>query len=53
MFFGSLILLILDFFVSPDVFAFLFVSFMLLLVLWSFLYSWHYFRTRGATRGIL
>jgi uncharacterized membrane protein len=50
MFFGSLLLLILKFMVSASVFTFLFVSFMLVLVLWSFLYSWHYFRTHGATR---
>jgi uncharacterized membrane protein len=53
MFFGSLLLLILEFFVSAGAFAFLFVSFMLLLVLWSFLYSWHHFRTHGATREML
>jgi hypothetical protein len=53
MFFGSLLLLILEFFVSAGVFAFLFVSFMLLLVLWSFLYSWHHFRTHNVTREML
>jgi uncharacterized membrane protein len=52
MFFGSLLLLILKFMVSASVFTFLFVSFMLVLVLWSFLYSWHYFRTHGATREV-
>jgi len=53
MFFGSLLLFILEFFVSAGVFAFLFVSFMLLLVIWSFLYSWHHFRTHSVTREML
>jgi uncharacterized membrane protein len=53
MFFGSLFLLILEFFVSAGVFAFLFVSFILLLVLWSFLYSWHHYRTHEATHEML
>lgn len=49
MFFGSLLLLVLEFFVSEGVFAFLLASFILLLVLWAFVYSWYYFRTH-ATR---
>jgi immunity protein, SdpI family len=53
MFFGSLLLLISEFFVSAGIFTFLFVSFILLLVLWSFLYSWHHFRTHGATHEML
>jgi len=50
MFFGSLLLLILEFLVNTSAFVLAFVGFMLLLVLWSFLYSWHYYRSREATR---
>lgn len=49
MFFGSLLLLVLEFFLSEGVFAFLLASFILLLVLGAFVYSWYYFRTH-ATR---
>ena len=50
MFFGSLLLLVLEFFLSQTVFAFLFVTSMVLFVVWLFFYSWHYFRTHGTTR---
>ena len=50
MFFGSIFLLVLEFFVRPSVFVFLFVTFILMLVLWSFVYSWHHFRTHASLR---
>ena len=50
MFFGSLLLLVLEFVVNASVFVLLFVIFILLLVLWSFLYSWHYYRSHQAAR---
>jgi uncharacterized membrane protein len=50
MFFGALLLLILEFFLSRSVFDLLFVSFIVLLLLWSLVYSWHYFRTHAITR---
>jgi uncharacterized membrane protein len=50
MFFGSLLLLVLEFVVNASVFVLLFVIFILLLVLWSFLYSWHYYRSHEAAR---
>ena len=48
LFFGSTALLIAGFFVPERVFVFLFVAGALLLVVWSFLYSWHHFRTSAA-----
>ena len=50
MFFGALLLLAAEFFLSQSAFGFLFVTLILLLVAWAFLYSWHHFRTHGATR---
>ena len=50
MFFGSLLLLFLELLVNTSAFVLVFVGFMLLLVLWPFLYSWHYYRSREATR---
>lgn len=50
MFFGSLLLLVLEFLVNASVFVLLFVIFMFLLVLWSFFYSWHHYRSHEATR---
>lgn len=47
-FFGSLALLILQFFLRPQTFGVLFVGFALLFVLWAFIYSWYHFRTHGA-----
>jgi len=49
MFFGALLLLAAEFFLSPSAFGYLFVTLILLLAAWSFLYSWHHFRTHGAT----
>jgi uncharacterized membrane protein len=49
MFFGALLLLAAEFFLSPGAFGFLLVIMILSLVTWSFLYSWHHFRTHGAT----
>ena len=44
MFFGSVLLLVLQFFVSASAFMFLFVASTLLLVAWALWYSWHHFR---------
>ncbi|MEP7014343.1 MAG: SdpI family protein [Verrucomicrobiota bacterium] len=49
-FFGSLFLLILQFFLSQSAFGFVFVTLMLLLVVWAFVYSWNHFRTHAAAR---
>lgn len=49
MFFGALLLLAAEFFLSPSAFGFLFGTLMILLGAWSLLYSWHHFRTHGAT----
>jgi uncharacterized membrane protein len=49
MFFGALLLLSAELFLSPSAFNFLFGTLIFLLVAWSFLYSWHHFRTHGAT----
>jgi uncharacterized membrane protein len=49
MFFGSVLLLVLQFFVSARAFMFLFVASALLLVAWAFWYSWHHFHAQGAT----
>ena len=49
-FFGSLLLLLLQFFVSESTFGILFVASMVLLVAWGFWYSWHHFHTQGASR---
>ena len=50
MFFGSLLLLILEFLLSRSAFDVLFVTFIVLLALWSLFYSWYYFRTHATTR---
>jgi len=50
MFFGALLLFILQFFFSVSVVGLLFVTLVLLLVAWGFVYSWHHFRTHVATR---
>jgi uncharacterized membrane protein len=49
MFFGSLLLIILQFFLSQSTMGFLFGTLMLLLGVWAFVYSWHHFRTHGVT----
>lgn len=50
MFFSSLLLLVLQFFLSQSVFNLLFLSFIVLLALWSLVYSWYYFRTHAIAR---
>ena len=49
MFFGALLFLIAEFFLSESASVILFVTLVLLLVVWAFLYSWHHFRKHGAT----
>jgi uncharacterized membrane protein len=49
LFFGSTFLLLAQFFVPERVFIFVFTAAALLLVVWSFLYSWNHFRTGSAT----
>jgi uncharacterized membrane protein len=49
MFFGSVLLLVLQFFLSESTFVFLFTASALLLVAWALWYSWHHFHTQGAT----
>jgi uncharacterized membrane protein len=51
LFFGATALLIVEFFVSERVFVFFLAAGTLLLVVWSFLYSWHHFRTCSAADG--
>ena len=48
MFFGSAVLLVLQFFLSESKFVFLFTASALLLVAWAFWYSWHHFHAQGA-----
>ena len=48
LFFGSIILLLAEFIVPEQVFIFLFVAASLLLVVWSFVYSWRHFRMGAA-----
>lgn len=50
MFFGALVLLIAQFFLSEEVFAWLFVVSTLSFVAWGFVYSWHHSRTHAAAR---
>ena len=50
MFFGALVLLIAQFLVSEEVFAWLFVASTLSFVAWGFVYSWHHCRTHDGTR---
>jgi hypothetical protein len=50
MFFGALLLLIWEFFLSRSVFDLLFVSFVVMLALWSLGYSWYHFRAHAITR---
>jgi uncharacterized membrane protein len=48
LFFGSVTLLVLQFFVSESVFFILFTSSILLWVAWTVWYSWHHFHTQRA-----
>jgi immunity protein, SdpI family len=50
MFFGSLLLLVLDFFLGRSLVDSLFLTFIALLVVWSFVYSWYHFRSHVDTR---
>lgn len=50
MFFGSLLLLLLQFLVSESTFGILFVISMVSFLAWGFWYSWHHSRTQGASR---
>jgi uncharacterized membrane protein len=48
MFFGSIILLLLQFFLSQSAFAPVFLTSLILFVVWAVWYSWHHFHTQGA-----
>ena len=48
MFYGSLLLLLLQFFVPPGTFGILLGGSAVSLVVWSLWYSWHHFHTQGA-----
>ena len=50
MFFGALLLLVAQVFLSEKIFGFLFVTAILSLASWGFVYSWHHCRTHVATR---
>ena len=50
MFFGALILMVLQVFLGEQVFGLLFVASILSLAAWGFVYSWHHWRTHVATR---
>ena len=50
MFFGAVLLLLAQFFLSEGLFAWLFVTSILSLAIWGFIYSWHHARTHVATR---
>ena len=47
-FYGAVLLLILQFFVSESAFFILFISSVVLLAVWTLWYSWHHFHTQGA-----
>jgi hypothetical protein len=47
MFFGSVLLLALQFFLSESTFIFLSTASALLLLAWTLWYSWHHFHTHG------
>jgi hypothetical protein len=44
MFFGALVLLILEFLLKRTVFTAIFIAAVLALVVWAFVYSWHHSR---------
>ena len=50
MFFGALILLVAQLFLSERLFGLLFASSILSLAAWGFVYSWHHCRTHVTTR---
>lgn len=47
LFFGSVTLLVLRFFLNESVFIILFISSVLLWAVWAVWYSWHHFQTQG------
>jgi uncharacterized membrane protein len=49
MFFGGLILLVLQFFLDQPVFSQLFTASIVVLAIWGIAYSWHHSRTHAAT----
>jgi len=49
MFYGSVLLLLLQFFISESTVMILFITSVLLLVTWAFWYSWHHFHAQGTT----
>ena len=49
-FFGSLALLVIQFFLSDTVFGWVFAFALILLVVWGIFYSWHHSRSRVAQR---
>ena len=53
MFFGALLLVMLDFFLSQSTLVFLLITFVLLFCIWTFVYSWRHFRTHDAMRETL
>ncbi len=52
MFFGSLILLIVQFFLRAEVFGWLFFGAIFSLVVWVIFYSWHHSRLHASTQSI-
>jgi uncharacterized membrane protein len=50
MFFGSLVLLALQFFLSESTAGILFLASVILLAVWGFWYSWRHFQTHGTMR---
>lgn len=52
MFFGGLLLLLVQFFLSAEVFGRLFAGAILSLVIWVIFYSWHHARLHAPTRSI-
>ncbi len=49
MFFGALILLVAQWFLSESIFGLLFIGSILALAAWGIIYSWHHCRTHAAT----
>jgi uncharacterized membrane protein len=50
LFFGAITLLVLEFFLSESLFLILFMSSVVLLVVWAFWYSWRHYHTQGEMR---
>jgi uncharacterized membrane protein len=49
LFFGSVTLLVLEFFIAENVFFVVFMTALLLFVAWTVWYPWHHFHTHGAS----